>query len=144
MEFEVIWTEPAAEQLEQVIRYIAADRPVAADQVRADILTRVESLSALPFMGAVYEKDRTGRAREIPCGRYRLFYRVDEPARRVEVFGCLAWCPPGAAIFGNKPRRPTCIRANIAEYRIGLRSGRSPGSDRRVLRVGANDKRIFV
>jgi toxin ParE1/3/4 len=85
MDFEVVWTEPAAEQLEQVIRYIAADQPVAAAQVRADILTRVQSLSAVPFMGAAYEKDRTGRAREILCGKYRIFYRINEPTRRVEV-----------------------------------------------------------
>lgn len=85
MDFDVIWTEPAAEQLEQVIRYIAADRPAAAEQVRADILTHVEALSKLPLIGSVYEKDRSGRAREILCGKYRIFYRVDEPARRVEV-----------------------------------------------------------
>ena len=85
MDFEVIWTQPAADQLEQVIRFIAADQPVAAEQVRADILTHVETLSKLPFLGSVYEKDRSGRAREILCGKYRIFYRVDEPARRVEV-----------------------------------------------------------
>jgi hypothetical protein len=31
MDFEVIWTEPAADQLEQVIRFIATDQPVAAE-----------------------------------------------------------------------------------------------------------------
>ena len=35
MDYEVTWTDPAAEQLEQVIRYIAADQPVAAAEVRA-------------------------------------------------------------------------------------------------------------
>jgi plasmid stabilization system protein ParE len=85
MDFEVAWTEPAAEQLEHIIRHIAADRPVAAAQVRADILERVESLSGQPFIGAVYEKDRKGRTREILSGKYRIFYRVDEAAKRVEV-----------------------------------------------------------
>ena len=85
MDFQVIWTEPAADQLEKIIRYIAADQPVAAEQVRADILGRVESLSRQPFLGSVYEKDRKGRTREILSGKYRVFYRVDESARRVEI-----------------------------------------------------------
>jgi toxin ParE1/3/4 len=85
MDFEVIWTEPAAEQLEQIIRHIAADQPVAAERVRAEILERVEGLSRLPFMGAVYEKDRKGRTREILSGKYRIFYRMDEASRRVEI-----------------------------------------------------------
>jgi toxin ParE1/3/4 len=85
MDFQVTWTEPAAEQLEQIIRYIAADRPVAAEQVRVEILDHVDLLSRLPFIGPIYEKDRKGRTREILCGMYRIFYRVDEQSQRVEV-----------------------------------------------------------
>jgi plasmid stabilization system protein ParE len=83
MDFAVVWTKSATEQLERILRHIAADRPVAAAEFRAEILERVESLSRLPLIGAVYEKDCTGRTREILSGNYRVFYRVNEPARRV-------------------------------------------------------------
>ncbi len=85
MDFEVIWTEPAAQQFEQIIRFIANDRPAAAENVRRDILERVGGLSLQPFIGPIYEKDRKGRSREIFCGNYRIFCRVDEAARRIEV-----------------------------------------------------------
>lgn len=43
----------------------------------------------LPFIGLAWERDRRGRVREILSRLYRVFYRVLEPARRVEVL--LVW-----------------------------------------------------
>jgi plasmid stabilization system protein ParE len=85
MDYEVVWSEPAAEQLEEIIRYIANDNASAAEKVRIEIMDHVELLARLPFIGPVYEADRKGRTREILCRKYRIFYRVDEAARRVDI-----------------------------------------------------------
>jgi toxin ParE1/3/4 len=85
MDYEVVWSEPAAEQLEEIVRYIANDSVSAAEKIRIEILDHVELLARLPFSGPVYEADRKGRTREILCRKYRIFYRVDEAAHRVDI-----------------------------------------------------------
>ena len=85
MDFEVIWTEPAVADLEAAVRYAAEQSPETAETLRLELLDSVEVLARLPFIGPAYERDRTGRTREILCRRFRIFYRVQEPLRRVEI-----------------------------------------------------------
>ena len=58
---------------------------LAAESLRLSVLDHVELLARFPFIGPPYERDRTGRAREIQCGVYRIFYRVNEAEKRVEI-----------------------------------------------------------
>ena len=85
MDFRIVWTEPALADLEAVVRQVAADDPAAAERLRLELLGSVEILGRFPFIGPAYERDRTGRSREILCHRYRIFYRVNETGRRVEI-----------------------------------------------------------
>ena len=85
MDFEIDWTRGALEDFEQVIRYVARHDGAAADRLRLELLDSVETLARFPFIGPVYERDRSGRSREIGCRGYRIFYRVDEPDRRIRV-----------------------------------------------------------
>ena len=85
MDFEVIWTEPALADLQAVLQNTVAHSPAAAEALRLELLGSVALLARFPFLGPVYERDRTGRSREIVCRQYRVFYRVDETANRVEV-----------------------------------------------------------
>lgn len=85
MDFEIVWTESAVADLEAAVRHMAIQSPAAAEDLRDELLASVEILGRFPFIGPAYERDRTGRTREIICRRYRLFYRVREPQRRVEI-----------------------------------------------------------
>jgi len=85
VDFELIWTEPAVTDLEAVIRYVSARSPVAAEALRLEILNSVEVLVRFPWIGPAYEHDPAGRAREIACGSYRIFYRVQDSQRRIEI-----------------------------------------------------------
>lgn len=85
MDWEVVWTEPAVASLEEAVRAIASQSPAAAEALRTELLDSVEVLARLPHIGPLYERDRTGRTREILCQRYRIFYRVLEDQQRVEV-----------------------------------------------------------
>lgn len=85
MDFQIVWTEPALADLEAILRYVATHDSAAAEELRVELLGSVATLQRFPFLGPVYERDRTGRSREIVCRRYRIFYRVDEVAKRVEV-----------------------------------------------------------
>ncbi len=85
MDYEIVWSEPAAEQLETICRFIADDSPAAAERIRVEILDHVGLLERLPNIGPIYEADRKGGTREILCRKYRIFYRVDDEARRVDI-----------------------------------------------------------
>ncbi len=85
MDLQVVWAEPAVADLEAIVRYIAQSSPATAERVRSGILECVEILTRLPHIGPVYERDSTGRTREIVYRPYRIFYRVDETAGRVEI-----------------------------------------------------------
>ena len=85
MDFEIIWTDRAVADFEAAIQYVASISVFEAEQVRLDLLNSVELLARFPYIGPLYERDRKGRTREIVCHRYRIFYRVTDKAKRVEV-----------------------------------------------------------
>lgn len=89
MEYEIVWTEPAGLQLEEVRDYIANDNPSAAKRVVDKIIKRVEQLRWTPRLGAVYRKTGAYPIRKIVSGKYRVFYRIIEEAQRVEIL--LVW-----------------------------------------------------
>jgi plasmid stabilization system protein ParE len=85
MDFEVVWTEPALEDAEGIWRYITLHDPDAADRVRDGLFAQTELLGRHPYLGAVYERDRSGRTRETSYRVYRIFYEVMEDQGRVEI-----------------------------------------------------------
>jgi plasmid stabilization system protein ParE len=85
MDWEVVWTEPAVTDLEEIVRFVGERNASAAESLRVELLNHVEVLGRFPLIGPLYEKDSTGRTREIVCRKYRIFYRVVDQARRVEI-----------------------------------------------------------
>ena len=85
MDFEVVWTDPALGDAEGIWRYIAQDDPEAADRIRDGLFAQSELLSRHPYLGAVYDRDRSGRTRETSHHVYRIFYEVFEDRKRVEI-----------------------------------------------------------
>ena len=85
MDWEVVWTEPALGDLEQVLRAASSHSASTAESLRTELLESVEVLARFPHIGPLYERDRTGRTREILCRSYRIFYRVSDDRQRVEI-----------------------------------------------------------
>lgn len=85
MDFAVVWTEPAVADLEAAVRRVAKDNPTAAEELRTKLFETVEVLQRLPYIGPTYEKDESGRTREVLCRQYRICYRVQEANHRVEI-----------------------------------------------------------
>lgn len=65
MDFELIWTESALLDLEQIVRYYREEQKSseAALRVGTEILERVELLKSFPDIGPVYPKNRAFTAR---------------------------------------------------------------------------------
>ena len=86
MDFKIVWTETALSDVGSIVGYVAKDNATAARLLGADLIALVESLTALPRQGRLYEPSRNrGEIREILCSGYRIFYRVKEKQYVVEI-----------------------------------------------------------
>ncbi len=74
---QVIWTEPALNDLDAIADYIAIENPVAAAELVQRVFEHVEQLEAHPESGSRPPELKRSRYRQIvepPC---RVFYRYD-------------------------------------------------------------------
>ena len=74
---EIVWTDPALNDLDAIADYIALDNPVAARQLVRRVFVHVEQLRAHPRSGSQPPELPGLRYRQIvepPC---RIFYRFD-------------------------------------------------------------------
>jgi toxin ParE1/3/4 len=76
---KVRWTQPAAEDLRQITRYIRKDNPTAARHVAKTIFDAANDLNTFPRLGRV---GRITGTRELvfPGWPYILVYEVSEHA----------------------------------------------------------------
>lgn len=85
MDFKVIWTDPAIENLREITAYISRDNRDAAEKFGNDLFRHVEVLESFPYIGPYYPRGGKGRNREIVFRNYRIFYRVNEEQKLVEI-----------------------------------------------------------
>jgi plasmid stabilization system protein ParE len=85
MEYQVIWSEQAIEELRATCSHIAEDNPDAAVRLGEGILAHTRILATFPFIGPAYPRGSRGPLREIVFRPYRIFYDVSEEAGRVEI-----------------------------------------------------------
>ncbi len=75
---QVIWTEPALDQLDDITEYIALDDPVAASKLVKAIFAKVSHLEQFPSVGRESPELPESVYREIVCSPCRVFYRYEE------------------------------------------------------------------
>lgn len=74
---EIIWTEPALSELDEIADYIALDNPQAAGELVQRVFAHVEQLAQHPESGSKPSELKGWRYRQIiepPC---RIFYRIE-------------------------------------------------------------------
>jgi len=74
---EIVWTEPAINDLDTIADYIALENPEAASELVRRVFEHVEQLAAHPESGSRPLELKRSRYRQIvepPC---RVFYRHD-------------------------------------------------------------------
>ena len=60
MDCKVVWTEPAIDDLREIVARIAIDDPEAAQRVGFDIIHTVELLDRSPLLGVAYPRTGDG------------------------------------------------------------------------------------
>ena len=74
---EVIWTQPALQDLNELAEYIALDNPIAARQLVQQVFSKIERLQDFPQSGRVPPELPDSVYREILVPPCRIFYRQD-------------------------------------------------------------------
>jgi len=75
---QIIWTEPALSDLNEIAEYIALDNFDAAARLVKEVFSAAERLEKHPKSGRIPpELEKKARYREIIIGPCRVFYRLD-------------------------------------------------------------------
>jgi plasmid stabilization system protein ParE len=75
---EIIWTEPALQQLDAIAEYIALDNPAAARELVKEVFDKTERLESFPKSGRIPPELPDSVYREVVVPPCRIFYREDE------------------------------------------------------------------
>lgn len=75
---EVIWSEPALQDLDKIADYIALDNPPAANELVQKVFDRVDLLETFPEMCPVPHDLPGSRYRHLIVGPLRIFHRVQD------------------------------------------------------------------
>ncbi|MBQ1784405.1 MAG: type II toxin-antitoxin system RelE/ParE family toxin [Gammaproteobacteria bacterium] len=75
---EVIWLEPALQQLDAIADYVALDNPVAARQLVARVFDVTERLQQFPQSGRIPPELPDSVYRELVVPPCRIFYREQD------------------------------------------------------------------
>ena len=79
----IIWSPTAADDLEQIVEFIARDSERYAAQVAADVIGAVERAADFPGAGRVVPELNDKAIREVFVYSYRIIYRVAADAIHV-------------------------------------------------------------
>lgn len=75
---EVIWTEPALYDLNEIAEYIALDKKDAAKRLVQKVFSKTERLQNFPESGRIPSELSSKRYREIIVGPCRIVYRYEK------------------------------------------------------------------
>lgn len=85
MDYQVIISGPAIDDLEEIVRFIAEDNPVAAARFGGKLIASVRHLAQFPRFGRIVPEQTDEKIREIIFKSYRIFYRVNDETRVVQI-----------------------------------------------------------
>lgn len=80
---QVIWTEPALSDLNEIADYIALDKFSAAQGLIRKVFSSVERLQQFPESGRIPLELEHSQYREIIVGPCRVFYRSNHEQNKV-------------------------------------------------------------
>ena len=74
---QIIWTEPALSDLDEIAEYIALDKPNAATRLVEKVFSSTNRLEQFPESGRKPLELKNARYLEIIVAPCRIFYRVE-------------------------------------------------------------------
>lgn len=75
---QIIWTEPALDNLNDIAEYIAVSHIYAAMQLVENVFNKVQRLEQFPESGGIPEEIEKLNYREVVVNPCRVFYKVEQ------------------------------------------------------------------
>ena len=76
----IIWSPDAADDLEQIVKFIRRDSPRYAAGVATEVIEVIEDASVFPRAGRIVPEFDDELLRERRVFNYRIIYRIDQEA----------------------------------------------------------------
>ena len=76
MACKIIWSLQARDDLREIVSFIAADNPTAAETFGFRLMSKVDPLANFPLLGRVVPEENDEAIREIILRPYRIIYKV--------------------------------------------------------------------
>lgn len=74
---EIIWTQPALNDLNDIAEYIALSNPTAAKDLVQKVFERVDLLEQQPESGRIPRELQSFKYREVVVNPCRMFYKIE-------------------------------------------------------------------
>lgn len=74
---DIIWTQPALDDLNEIAEYIALSHPTAAKELVKKVFARVDILEQQPESGRIPNELRSFKYREVVVNPCRVFYKIE-------------------------------------------------------------------
>lgn len=85
---KVVWSPLSIEKLETIAKFIALDKPTAAESWVNDIFDRAELLGSQPESGRQVPELLGTCYREVIFGNYRIIYKVENDIKILTLRNC--------------------------------------------------------
>lgn len=86
MDFQIVWTPAARDDLKEIVSYIAHDDPAAARRLGEKIIGSVEILRTMPQSGRKVPERDDETIRELIRVNYRIIHKVFLTENRIEIW----------------------------------------------------------
>ena len=73
---KVIWTDPALDDLHDIIEHISEDSPVYAERFGLQVVESPRRLEQFPYCGRTVPEFKDENIRELIYGSYRIIYLI--------------------------------------------------------------------
>ncbi len=85
MDYQIIWSPEALNQLSDLVRFISRDNPTAAEKLGNAIIEEILLLGKFPRTGKKFLKLDRDDVREISLPPYRIIYQIHDHRTTVSI-----------------------------------------------------------
>ncbi len=85
MDYQIIWSPEALNQLGDLVHFISKDNPSAAENMGSAIIEKILLLGRFPRLGKKFRKMNRDDVREILISPYRVIYQIHEREKIISI-----------------------------------------------------------
>ncbi len=85
MDYQVVLSSRAIEDLRDIVLYIAPDRPAAAQRLGLALIEKTKVLASFPLSGRIVPEFGDQRIRELILAPYRIVYRLNDASKTIGI-----------------------------------------------------------